>query len=430
MPSYRILSVICLILLSPTLTFQASTLGERALPELSASAITTLVSTPDPIKQLDPSNPASHLSKILIPRVSDTDNNTLVRNYIISTLKALEWHIEVDEFTDKTPIGHKRFRNIIATKDPTATRRVVLSAHYDSKYAPNPPDNQFVGATDSAAPCAMMLDLAAALNPLLEQRKKRLDEGVEEDEEVADTTLQLVFFDGEEAFVAWTATDSIYGARSNIKRIFLSATLISVFRHLAEKWASTYISPHDKRRLMGVQSTELAGIEHFILLDLLGAPQPLIRSFYLDTAWLFDALVSVERRLGESGAFTYGDEKSMAPGRWTSYFMKRTQTQLNMGFIGDDHVPFLERGVSILHLIPEPFPRVWHTIKVRAAHPIYRGLNSHSSKDDASALDIPTLRRWNIMLRVFMSEYLHLSPEDAHTTRRSTSELVSRGLIR
>ncbi|KAG5645570.1 hypothetical protein DXG03_005708 [Asterophora parasitica] len=324
--------------------------------------------------------------------IADTENNTVVRSYIISTLKALEWHIEVDEFTDKTPLGNKRFRNIIATKDPTATRRVIMSAHYDSKYEAKYPDNQFVGATDSAAPCAMMLDLAEALNPLLDQRKKRVDGGVEEDEDVADTTLQLVFFDGEEAFVSWTATDSIYGAR-----------------HLADKWANSYLSPHDKRRLMGTQSTELTGIEHLILLDLLGAPQPLIRSYYLDTAWLFDALASVERRLGESGAFTYGDEKGMAPGKWTSYFMPRSEQRVNFGYIGDDHVPFLERGVSVLHLIPEPFPRVWHTLK-----------------DDATALDIPTMRRWNLMLRVFMSEYLHLRPEDAHppkAARRSTSEL-------
>lgn len=58
-----------------------------------------------------------------------------------------------------------------------------------------------------------MLDLAEALNPLLNHRKDRLEDGLEEDEDVADTTLQLVFFDGEEAFVDWTATDSIYGAR-------------------------------------------------------------------------------------------------------------------------------------------------------------------------------------------------------------------------
>ena len=39
-----------------------------------------------------------------------------------------------------------------------------------------------------------------------------------------DVSLQFVFFDGEEAFVDWTSTDSIYGAR-----------------HLAEKWSTTQI---------------------------------------------------------------------------------------------------------------------------------------------------------------------------------------------
>ncbi|KAG6880258.1 hypothetical protein C0992_001826 [Termitomyces sp. T32_za158] len=212
----RLLAVMALLLSLLLCAYSASTIGERELPELTLARLSQLISDPDPVKQLDPSNPASHLSKILIPRVSDTENSTIVRNYIISTLKALEWHIEVDEFTDKTPIGYKRFANIVATKDPSASRRLVLSAHYDSKYGATYPDNQFVGATDSAAPCAMMLDLAEALNPLLDARKKRQDAGDfedDEDEDVIDTTLQLVFFDGEEAFVSWTATDSIYGAR-------------------------------------------------------------------------------------------------------------------------------------------------------------------------------------------------------------------------
>jgi glutaminyl-peptide cyclotransferase len=59
----------------------------------------------------------------------------------------------------------------------------------------------------------MMLDLAEALDPLLNDRASRLEAGMEDDEDVSDTTLQLVFFDGEEAFVEWTDTDSIYGAR-------------------------------------------------------------------------------------------------------------------------------------------------------------------------------------------------------------------------
>jgi glutaminyl-peptide cyclotransferase len=72
---------------------------------------------------------------------------------------------------------------------------------------------QFVGATDSAAPCAMMLDLAEALTPLLDARKAKAEKELDDDDEVSDTTLQLVFFDGEEAFITWTATDSTYGAR-------------------------------------------------------------------------------------------------------------------------------------------------------------------------------------------------------------------------
>lgn len=60
----------------------------------------------------------------------------------------------------------------------------------------------------------MMLDLAEALNPLLDDRKQRLlEQQEEEDEDLVDTTLQLVFFDGEEAFKEWTDADSVYGAR-------------------------------------------------------------------------------------------------------------------------------------------------------------------------------------------------------------------------
>lgn len=61
-----------------------------------------------------------------------------------------------------------------------------------------------------------MLDLAETLNPMLSARLERVkndEDNDEEDEDLVDTTLQLVFFDGEEAFKDWTDTDSIYGAR-------------------------------------------------------------------------------------------------------------------------------------------------------------------------------------------------------------------------
>lgn len=378
-----------------TPTIQASTLGQRDFIQLTSEQILALATATDPVANVDTNNPASHLSKILIPRAVGSENITLVREYIVSTLKVLDWHVEEDTFTDNTPYGIRSFTNIIATKDTTASRRVILSAHYDSKFFPNYPDNQFVGATDSAAPCAMMLDLAETLNPLLDQRKQRLEDGYDDDDEdVADTTLQLVFFDGEEAFKDWTDTDSVYGAR-----------------HLAGKWSTTYIAPNSKRRLLGHASlTELSTIEHIILLDLLGAPNPTIRSYFIDTAWLFDALISAETRLRDAGAL---DEVETST-NFRSFFLPRTGSgnQYNYGYIGDDHVPFLQRGVNILHIIAYPFPPVWHTLR-----------------DDASALDVLTMRRWNMILRVFMSEYLNLQPEISQPPpvhdhlQRSASEL-------
>jgi glutaminyl-peptide cyclotransferase len=61
----------------------------------------------------------------------------------------------------------------------------------------------------------MLLDLAQALDPLLDRRTERFVAG-EDDEDAnpaAYTTLQLIFFDGEEAYKEWSATDSTYGSR-------------------------------------------------------------------------------------------------------------------------------------------------------------------------------------------------------------------------
>ena len=56
--------------------------------------------------------------------------------------------------------------------------------------------------------------MAEALTPLLERKRTLVQaDKYDGDEEWAHTTLQIVMFDGEEAFHDWTATDSIYGAR-------------------------------------------------------------------------------------------------------------------------------------------------------------------------------------------------------------------------
>jgi glutaminyl-peptide cyclotransferase len=57
----------------------------------------------------------------------------------------------------------------------------------------------------------------------------------------------------------------------------------------------------------------------------------------------------------------------------------------------DDHIPFLEKGVSSLHLIPIPFPAVWHT-----------------DEDTPNRVDTRTVEDLTAILRVFLIEYLHL----------------------
>ena len=74
---------------------------------------------------------------------------------------------------------------MVATLNPSAPRKLVLACHYESKIMD---EGVFLAATDSAVPCAMMLNVAHVLDSLLAQHN-------------SDVTLQLVFLDGEEAFV-------------------------------------------------------------------------------------------------------------------------------------------------------------------------------------------------------------------------------------
>jgi hypothetical protein len=69
--AWACLVLICLLGLFPSCSLQASTLGERDFSVLSSGQISNLVSSLDPVRNIDPSNPNSHLSKILIPRVGE-----------------------------------------------------------------------------------------------------------------------------------------------------------------------------------------------------------------------------------------------------------------------------------------------------------------------------------------------------------------------
>ncbi|XP_069787078.1 glutaminyl-peptide cyclotransferase [Narcine bancroftii] len=294
----------------------------------------------------------NYLRPMLRERYSGSVGSIAVRQHIISQLRALQagWVIEEDTFQDAIPYGTVTFSNIISTLNPLAKRRLVLACHRDSKYY-----NEwwfskvYVGATDSAVSCAMILEMARALDHRLLQMKSTVDR--------PDLTLQLIFFDGEEAFQYWSENDSLYGSR-----------------HLAQKMENIAHPPGAS------ETNQLHAIDLFVLLDLLGAPNPRFPSYFPNTARWHRRLQLIERRLHRLGVLSdHGTE--------VKYFW----TTMRAGHIEDDHLPFLQRGVHILHIIPTPFPQVWHTME-----------------DNESNLDPTTIENLNKILQLFVLEYLRL----------------------
>ncbi|KAJ3332959.1 hypothetical protein HDU76_012456 [Blyttiomyces sp. JEL0837] len=301
----------------------------------------------------------SFLAPFLIPRVSGSAGNKKVQTFLIDTFTNLGWNIEQDKFTDKTPIGKKEFNNIVVTKDPDAPRKIVLAAHFDSKWFE---EFDFIGATDSAVPCAILVDLATALDPHLTKQMK------EKNGKAATTTLQLIFFDGEEAFKTWTATDSLYGSR-----------------HLAQKWEKLMV-----KRPNGSEVSVLKTIDVLILLDLLGYHSSTMINYFKQTSWVWDRLVSIEGRLAIQGLLSAEKTKKVVKSYEPAYFIPGMSPMANYG-IEDDHKPFLERGVPIVHVIAAPFPPVWHR-----------------KSDDATAISPSVVQDLARIFRVLVAEYLGL----------------------
>ncbi|KAM0753723.1 hypothetical protein T439DRAFT_310525 [Meredithblackwellia eburnea MCA 4105] len=330
---------------------------------------------------LDFNDPHSALSKLLVPRPAGSKALSNLQSMVSAHFKRLNWHIEEDQFEDTTPVGARSFKNLIFTHDPSAPRRLVLAAHIDSKYFPDPPEDEFVGATDSAAPCAILMDLAEALTPWLDERRTRVEAaGGEQGAPGQGESLQIIFFDGEEAFQEWTHTDSIYGAR-----------------HLVKKWLKPTSSPSPTSPK---SKNTLSRISHLVLLDLLGAVYPVVRSYYPETGWFFDEFGHSEERLGVSGHLWEGvrgdyylGAASAPVSRERSFFVSRKAFTGFSGAVEDDHLPFVQNGVPVVHLITLPFPSVWHTIG-----------------DDVTALDLPTIKAWAMIVRLTVAEYLGLDP--------------------
>ncbi|XP_058832462.1 glutaminyl-peptide cyclotransferase-like [Topomyia yanbarensis] len=284
------------------------------------------------------------LKKILKPRIVGTATHDEVKRYIVDQLKQLHFIVELDEFNDKTPhFGRLKFSNIIGKLNPAADKYLTLACHYDSKYFR---EHAFVGAADSAVPCAMMLNLAKTTESALKLLRNNTD-----------LSLMLLFFDGEEAFRKWSATDSLYGSR-----------------HLANKWTTMpFVS-----KTLGKSMREIDRIQLMILLDLIGEENPKFYSFFDSTRNHHRRLSNIESSLRKN-KLLLKDPKSNG-----MFVDKSTYSRIE-----DDHLPFLKRSIPILHLIPVPFPKHWH-----------------KPEDNEENLSLKTIGNINMILRVFMLEHL------------------------
>jgi len=227
----------------------------------------------------------AHVERLVAigPRPPGSDGIRRAQEYIRNELRSSGCPLEEDDFHASTPTGSVAMRNIVAKIPGTSPSVVLLATHYDTVRLEN-----FVGANDGGSSTGLMLELAR----LLCARKNRL-------------TVWIAFFDGEEAFQEWSATDGTYGSRQ-----------------MAAKLAT---------------SGELKRIKAMLLADLIGDRNLRIKRESNSTRWLTDLVWSTAARLGYANIFV-GEET----------------------LIGDDHLPFLRRKVLAADVIDLDAP-YWHT---------------------------------------------------------------------
>ena len=208
------------------------------------------------------------------------------RRYLLGALKAAGIAATEQAFEAETPAGKIRMVNVVATIPGTRPERIAIGSHYDTKLFR---DFRFVGASDGASSTAALLELGR----VLKARKNPF-------------TINLLFFDGEEAVAEWQGLDNTYGSRYYVQAAQKAGTL--------------------------------RGLKAFILLDMVGDRNLNIRRETTSTRWLTDLIWAAAKRIGHGTAFI--DEP------------------FSVG--GDDHYPFLAAGVPAVDIIDLDYA-AWHT---------------------------------------------------------------------
>ena len=137
------------------------------------------------------------------PHPAGSDAIEKARNYIEDELRHSGWQVTRQAFTDDTPRGKIHFVNLIArfsSDANTASPSFLFCSHYDTKLFDT---IRFVGANDGGSSTGLLLELARVLGQHANVARN----------------VELVFFDGEEAFENFSETDGLYGSRFFAKQL-------------------------------------------------------------------------------------------------------------------------------------------------------------------------------------------------------------------
>jgi hypothetical protein len=155
-------------------------------------------------EQLSGEKALAHVQRLVDigPRPSGSEAIEKSRRYIEDQLRSFGWHITRQAFTDETPRGKVQFVNLIArfSGHETTAPLFLLCSHYDTKTFDT---IKFVGANDGGSSTGLLLELGRVIG---------------HDPQLA-AKIELVFFDGEEAYDHFSQTDGLYGSRYFSKHI-------------------------------------------------------------------------------------------------------------------------------------------------------------------------------------------------------------------
>jgi Zn-dependent M28 family amino/carboxypeptidase len=241
------------------------------------AAVTTVAAGSAPKPDINGNHVMQYVTEVVAfgSRPVGSPGHAKLEQYILSRLKGVD--VEQDKFIAQTPVGKFQVNNIIAKFPGRKDGIIVVAGHYDTNY---PLPKAYVGANDGGSSTALLLALAD------EFRGKERD----------GYSVWLVWTDAEEAFVTWTASDSLYGAK-----------------HLAQRWQ---------------QDGTAKKIKAFILVDMIGDADLDIQKETNSTPWLSDLVYQAATNLG-----------------YQSHFYEVPAA------IADDHLPFLKIGVPSVDII-------------------------------------------------------------------------------